>query len=147
MAKTGRITYIAKNYGPEALCKIVSTHFGVKVEKYLFFSMDNIQKMIDALGGVHITVTNAEARYLNNVTASPATDSTTPSMDKGRHLPVHWARGRDLHAHPQGGRRRGPRPYAAHAHGAENARGRKTGTSRFPRPMNVAVALTDNMSA
>ena len=79
--KTGRITYIAKNYGPEALCNIVSTHFGVKVDKYLFFSMDNIQTLIDVLGGVHITVTDAEARYLNNYRISR--DSTTPSMNKG----------------------------------------------------------------
>ena len=78
--KAGRITYIAKNYGPEALCKIVSTHFGVKVEKYMFFNMDNIQKMIDALGGVHITVTDAEADYLNRYRISR--ESTTPSMDK-----------------------------------------------------------------
>jgi LCP family protein required for cell wall assembly len=79
--KTGRITYIAKNYGPEALCRIVSTHFGVKVEKYIFFSMDNIQNLIDELGGVHITVTDAEARYLNNYRISR--ESTTPSMDTG----------------------------------------------------------------
>ena len=77
----GRITYIAKNYGPEALCEIVSTHFGVKVEKYLLFSMDNIQDMIDVLGGVYITVTDAEADYLNRYRISR--ESTTPSMDKG----------------------------------------------------------------
>lgn len=79
--KIGRITYVAKNYGPEALCEIVSTHFGVKVEKYLLFSMDNIQDMIDVLGGVYITVTDAEAYYLNRYRISR--ESTTPSMDKG----------------------------------------------------------------
>lgn len=78
--KTGRITYIAKNYGPEALCRVVSTHFGVKVEKYLFFNMDNIQTLIDALGGVHITVTDSEAAYLNRYRI--ARDATTPSMDR-----------------------------------------------------------------
>ena len=31
--KIGRINYIAKNYGPEALCKVISQHIGVKVEK------------------------------------------------------------------------------------------------------------------
>ena len=39
----GRFTFIAKNYGPEELCKVVSTHFGVKVEKYAIFCMDDIQ--------------------------------------------------------------------------------------------------------
>ena len=79
--KTGRITYIAKNYGPEALCKVVSTHFGIKVDKYIFFSMDNIQNIIDMLGGVYITVTDAEAHYLNSYRISR--ESTTPSMDRG----------------------------------------------------------------
>ena len=77
----GRITYIAKNYGPEELCKIISTHFGVKVDKYIIFSMDNVQNIIDAMGGVYITVTDAEADYLNRYRISR--DSTTPSMGKG----------------------------------------------------------------
>ena len=77
----GRITYIAKNNGPEALCRIISTHFGVKVDQYIIFSMDNVQKIIDAMGGVYITVTDAEAAYLNRYRISR--DSTTPSMDRG----------------------------------------------------------------
>ena len=76
----GRITYLAKNYGPEALCKTISTHFGVKVDQYILFSMDNVQTIIDALGGVNITVTDAEADYLNRYRI--ARDATTPSMDK-----------------------------------------------------------------
>lgn len=77
----GRITYIAKNYGVDALCGIISTHFGVPVDKYILFSMDNVQTIIDAMGGVYITVTDAEADYLNRYRISR--DSTTPSMDKG----------------------------------------------------------------
>ena len=76
----GRITYIAKNFGPEALCKTISTHFGVKVDQYILFSMDNVQSIIDAMGGVNITVTDAEADYLNRYRI--ARDATTPSMDK-----------------------------------------------------------------
>jgi len=77
----GRFTFIAKNYGPEALCEAVSTHFGVKVDKYLIFSMDNVQDIIDTMGGVEITVTDAEADYLNRYRISR--DSTKPSMGKG----------------------------------------------------------------
>jgi polyisoprenyl-teichoic acid--peptidoglycan teichoic acid transferase len=77
----GRITYIAKNYGPEALCKTISTHFGIRLEKYIFFSMDNVQTIIDSLGGVYITVTDAEAAYLNRYRI--ARDATTPSMGNG----------------------------------------------------------------
>lgn len=74
----GRITFLAKNFGPEALCKTMSTHFGIKIEKYLLFDMSGIEKIIDTLGGVDITVTNAEARYLRRY-AIPK-DSTTPKM-------------------------------------------------------------------
>ena len=77
----GRFTYIAKNYGMDAMCQTVSTHFGVKVDKYIVFNMDNVQDIIDAMGGVYITVTDAEADYLNRYRISR--DSTTPSMDKG----------------------------------------------------------------
>ncbi|MBQ8655044.1 MAG: LCP family protein [Clostridia bacterium] len=78
--KIGRINYIAKNYGPEALCRVISQHLGVKVEKYILFDFNQIQTIIDYLGGVEITVTNAEADYLNRYRI--ARDATTPSMGK-----------------------------------------------------------------
>ena len=77
----GRFTYIAKRYGMDAMCQTVSTHFGAKVDKYIVFNMDNVQDIIDAMGGVYITVTDAEADYLNRYRISR--DSTTPSMGKG----------------------------------------------------------------
>ena len=106
----GRITYIAKNYGPEALCEIISTHFGAKVEKYIIFSMDNVQSIIDAMGGVYITVTDAEADYLNRYRISR--DSTTPSMDKagtylfGGHAAVIYMRIRKVGGDGDSGRTR-----------------------------------------
>ena len=117
----GRFTYIAKNYGPEALCETVSTHFGAKVDKYIIFSMDNVQTIIDAMGGVYITVTDAEADYLNRYPHRPRRDHA--QHGQGGHLPVHRACGCDLHAHPQGGRRRRFGPHPAHPHGAEHACG------------------------
>jgi len=74
----GRINYLAKNYGPEALCRTISTHFGVKVEKYIIFDMNNVQTIIEAMGGVYITVTTGEAAYLNRYRIGR--DSTKPSM-------------------------------------------------------------------
>ena len=106
----GRITYITKNYGPEALCNIISTHFGVKVDKYILFSMDNVQTIIDAMGGVYITVTDAEADYLNRYRISR--DSTTPSMDKagtylfGGHAAVIYMRIRKVGNEGDAGRTR-----------------------------------------
>lgn len=76
--KIGRINYIAKNYGPEALCKVISQHIGVKVDKYILFDFNQIQTIIDYMGGVNITVTDAEANYLNRYRISRT--ATKPSM-------------------------------------------------------------------
>lgn len=106
----GRFTYIAKNYGPEALCRTVSRHFGVKVDRYILFSMDNVQTIIDAMGGVYITVTDAEADYLNRYRI--ARDATTPSMDKagtylfGGHAAVIYMRIRKVGGDGDSGRTR-----------------------------------------
>ena len=106
----GRITFIAKRFGPEALCEVVSTHFGVKVEKYILFSMDDVQSIIDAMGGVYITVTDAEADYLNRYRISRT--STTPSMDKagtylfGGHAAVIYMRIRKVGGDGDSGRTR-----------------------------------------
>ncbi len=77
---TGRVNYITKNYGPEELCKILSTHFGVRIEKYMLFDMNQIEAIVDVLGGVDITVTYAEAEYLKRY-AIPV-DSTKPRMNR-----------------------------------------------------------------
>ena len=108
--RIGRITYLAKNYGPETLCKTISTHFGVKVDQYILFSMDNVQTIIDALGGVNITVTNEEADYLNRYRI--ARDATKPSMDKagtylfGGHAAVIYMRIRKVGSDGDAGRTR-----------------------------------------
>ncbi|MBQ8160443.1 MAG: LCP family protein [Clostridia bacterium] len=62
--KTGRINYIAQNFSPEDLCRTISSHIGVKLEKYILFNFSQIQDIIDYLGGVDITITDAEASYL-----------------------------------------------------------------------------------
>ena len=76
----GRINYIIKDWGPEALCNIISTHLNIKVEKYIIFNFQQIANIVDYLGGVDIEVTSAEARYLCNYPLSPT--QTTPSMNK-----------------------------------------------------------------
>ena len=62
--KIGRINYIAKNYSPEDLCKVISQHLNVKVEDYILFDFGQIARIIDHLGGVDITVDASEAGYL-----------------------------------------------------------------------------------
>lgn len=74
----GRINYIAKNYGPEALCKVISQHVGVKIEKYLLFDFSQIASIVDFLDGVDIEITSTESNYLQRY-AIPK-DSTTPRL-------------------------------------------------------------------
>ena len=78
--KIGRINYIVKNYGPEALCNILSTHLGIKVEKYVVFNFQQIANIIDYMGGVEIEVNSSEASYLKRYPLSPT--QTSPSMNR-----------------------------------------------------------------
>ena len=78
--KIGRINYIVKNYGPEALCEIISTHMGIKVEKYVVFNFQQIANIIDYLGGVEIEITDSEASYLRRYPLS--SEQTEPSMGR-----------------------------------------------------------------
>ena len=138
----GRITYIAKNYGPEALCKTISTHFGVKVDKYILFSMDNVQSIIDSLGGVYITVTDAEADYLNRYRI--ARDATTPSMDHagtylfGGHAAVIYMRIRKVGSDGDAGRTRRMRTVLS-------TLAKKYETVTLAQAMQVLSDVTDNL--
>ncbi|MDO4483231.1 MAG: LCP family protein [Clostridia bacterium] len=67
----GRINYVAKQHTPEALCETISRHIGVKVEKYILFDFSQIQKIIDFLGGVDITINASEAAYLKRYAINP----------------------------------------------------------------------------
>ena len=78
--KIGRINYIVKNYGPEALCNILSTHLNIRVDKYVVFNFQQIANIIDYMGGVQIEVEANEAAYLKRYPLSPS--QTTPSMNR-----------------------------------------------------------------
>ena len=78
--KIGRVNYIVKNYGPDALCNIISTHLNIKVEKYVIFNFQQIANIIDYLGGVEIEVDANEAAYLRRYPLSPT--QTTPAMNR-----------------------------------------------------------------
>ena len=84
----GRINYIAQCNSPETLCQVISEHIGVRIEKYILFSMNQISAIIDALGGVDIDITAAEATYLDNY--SIPTDSTEPVVVKGHGGTYHF---------------------------------------------------------
>ena len=60
----GRINYVYNDYGPEALCRVISQHIGVRVEKYLLFDFTQIANIVDFLGGVDIELNDSEIEYL-----------------------------------------------------------------------------------
>ena len=62
----GRINYIYNDFGPEALCKLISEHLGIRIEKYILFNFSQIQDIIDlpSLDGVYVELNKNEITYL-----------------------------------------------------------------------------------
>jgi len=84
--KFGRINNIVGYFGAnqdgiEALVKTINTHFDLKIEDYIVVDFQQVQNIIDAVGGVDITITDKEAQYLKNYSISRS--STTPALDGG----------------------------------------------------------------
>ncbi len=63
--KFGRINYVYNDYGPEALCRLISEHLGIRIEKYILFTFRQVQEIISFLGGVDIKLDSEEIRYLH----------------------------------------------------------------------------------
>ncbi len=76
--KPGRLTYIVKEFGVEGLVQTINRHFGINIDKYIMMDWSQVQSIVDAVGGVELTVTDAEANYLKRYAISP--DSTKPAM-------------------------------------------------------------------
>ena len=86
--KYGRINYVYNDYGPEALCKVISEHIGVRVEKYILFTFNQIASIIDYLGGVDIDLKYYEISYLQRYAVPPGTVTDPNGNDirsAGRH--------------------------------------------------------------
>lgn len=77
----GRLTYIVKEYGVQGLVDTINRHFGIEIEKYILMDWSQVQSIVDAVGGVKLTVTDGEASYLRRYAISP--NSTKPSMASG----------------------------------------------------------------
>ena len=67
--------------GLQALVDTINSHFGLKIEKYIVVDFQQVENIIDAVGGVDITITNREATYLKNYSISRS--STTPEIASG----------------------------------------------------------------
>lgn len=92
----GRINYIAQKIGNakkggqrlytpqqafQTLIDTINDHFNLQIEKYIVVNFQQVQNIIDAIGGVDIEITSREASYLKNYSLSPA--STTPALSGG----------------------------------------------------------------
>ena len=71
--KFGRINYVYNDYGPEVLCQVISQHIGVRVEKYILFTFNQIADIVDYLGGVEIDLKYYEIDYLRRYPLTPGT--------------------------------------------------------------------------
>ena len=61
----GRINYIYNDYGAEALCRTISEHIGVRIEKYILFDFKQVENIVDYLGGVDVYLSRSEINYLH----------------------------------------------------------------------------------
>ena len=64
----GRINYVYNDSGPEALCKVISQHLGVPIEKYIIFTFKQIANIVDYMGGVELELNSEEIKALKLTT-------------------------------------------------------------------------------
>lgn len=64
--------------GIEALVKTINTHFDLRIEDFIVVDFQQVQNIVDAIGGVDITITSREAQYLKNYPISAS--ATTPAL-------------------------------------------------------------------
>ena len=74
-------TGIEGKEGIQYLIDTINTHFDLEIEKFIVVDFKQVENIIDAVGGVDITITDREANYLKNYSISAS--STTPSISSG----------------------------------------------------------------
>ena len=52
--------------GPKLLLQTIENNFRVKIDEYVVINFAHFEEVIDAVGGVDVTITEAEARYLHS---------------------------------------------------------------------------------
>ncbi|MCR5584485.1 MAG: LCP family protein [Lachnospiraceae bacterium] len=61
----GKLNASYAHGGPELLMDTVALNFGIQCDSYVVVDFDAFEKIIDLMGGVEISLTSAEAKYLN----------------------------------------------------------------------------------
>lgn len=54
------------NGGMKTLIKTIKTNFGIAVDGYVLVNFDSFEKIVDAVGGIDITLDEKEVQYLNS---------------------------------------------------------------------------------
>ena len=67
---TEKLTHAYAYGGPSLLIETIKNNFGISIDKYAAVSFSSFVKIIDAIGGVEINVTEAEVSQINGVTKS-----------------------------------------------------------------------------
>ena len=87
--------------GIQMLVDTISTHFDLDVHDFIVVDFQQVENIINAVGGVDITITDREANYLKNYSISKS--STTPQIAGGGtyhfsgHAAVIYMRIRKVH--------------------------------------------------
>lgn len=87
--------------GIPLLIETINTHFDLEIEKFIVVDFKQVENIINAVGGVDITITDREANYLRNYSISAS--STTPAISGGGtyhfsgHAAVIYMRIRKVH--------------------------------------------------
>jgi len=75
----GRLNSIADRFSLEDLMATLNSHFGLEIKKYILVDWTKVANIIDALGGVDITLTRGEAIRLRDKNAYKS-DWTVPVL-------------------------------------------------------------------
>ena len=80
--QSGRINGIGRRFSLEDTMRIISSHFGIPVERYVLVNWKGVADIIDTLGGVELTLTNGEVTRLRDKLAYKS-DWAVPELDRG----------------------------------------------------------------
>lgn len=70
------------NGGMKTLIKTIKKNFGIAVDGYVLVNFDSFQKIVDAVGGIDITLDEKEVKYLNSTNYISDTSNHTLTVGK-----------------------------------------------------------------
>lgn len=70
------------NGGMKSLIKTIKINFGISVDGYVLVNFDSFQEIVDAVGGIDITLDEDEVKYLNSTNYISDTSNHTLSVGK-----------------------------------------------------------------